>query len=468
MTRLPVICSRSTRFTVSSRSCIVRNSGRSRRTISAHGDAEHRHDAPAARADSGTSRPSAMTMPPTHMIGADDHQRERHQREHLHLLHVVGRPGDQRRRPEVADLTRGERLHPVEDGRPDVPAERRGRTGAVVDGADVADDLHQRDADHQGAEAQDVARVPLHDTVVDDVGVQGGQIEGGAVCRSCSSTSRAMGFRYGPEVGPQQSYQHASLSVGQEVTRVTDGWSAPIFGHSAPRYLNRLSQERSTSSDALEPKRGLGTGRSSHGGPSADRLRPERPRMGLLPHRHVLLPHRLPHRQLLARLQDLRGRALPDRRGVRRRGCPARRRAPRRPAGPRRSPRSRRAAARRPASRTARAPPPARRAARPPHPAGRPAAPRRPRPRSTSSASASPHSMPSNAARARCSGFIDSRRSPASVPAVCGRFGVRSPSRYGSSTSPCAPGVDFIASSDSPSRSGSPAARRCRAAPVRH
>ncbi len=64
--------------------------------------------------------------------------------------------------------------------------------------------------------------------------------------------------------------------------------------------------------------------------------------------------------------------------------------------------------------------------------------------------------MPSNAARARCSGFIDSRRSPASVPAVCGRLGVRSPSRYGSSTRPWAPGVDFIASSDRLSRSGSP------------
>ncbi len=39
--------------------------------------------------------------------------------------------------------------------------------------------------------------------------------------------------------------------------------------------------------------------------------------MGLLAHRHVLLAHRLPHRQLLARVQHLRHRTRPHRRGPR-------------------------------------------------------------------------------------------------------------------------------------------------------
>lgn len=70
MTRLPVICSRSTRFTVSSRSCIVRNSGRIRFTIRL--TAIPRTGTTArSTADSGTSWPSAMMMPPTHMIGAE-------------------------------------------------------------------------------------------------------------------------------------------------------------------------------------------------------------------------------------------------------------------------------------------------------------------------------------------------------------------------------------------------------------
>jgi hypothetical protein len=70
MTRLPVICSRSTRFTVSSRTCMDRNSGRSLRTISVTQIASTGTTA-TSTPDSGTSRPSAITMPPTHMMGAD-------------------------------------------------------------------------------------------------------------------------------------------------------------------------------------------------------------------------------------------------------------------------------------------------------------------------------------------------------------------------------------------------------------
>ena len=66
---MPVICSRSTRLTVSTRFCMVRNSGRIFRTIRltampSSGTTTSSSD------DSGTSWPSAITMPPTHMIGA--------------------------------------------------------------------------------------------------------------------------------------------------------------------------------------------------------------------------------------------------------------------------------------------------------------------------------------------------------------------------------------------------------------
>lgn len=70
MTRLPVICSRSTRFTVSSRTCMDRNSGRSRRTIKVT-QMPSTGTTATSTADSGTSSPSASTMPPTHMMGAD-------------------------------------------------------------------------------------------------------------------------------------------------------------------------------------------------------------------------------------------------------------------------------------------------------------------------------------------------------------------------------------------------------------
>lgn len=70
MTRLPVICSRSTRFTVSSRSCMVRNSGRIRFTIRLT-ETPRTGTTASSTPDRGTSWPSAITMPPTHMIGAD-------------------------------------------------------------------------------------------------------------------------------------------------------------------------------------------------------------------------------------------------------------------------------------------------------------------------------------------------------------------------------------------------------------
>lgn len=67
---MPVICSRSTRFTVSTRFCMVRKSGRSLRMIRLTATAST-GTTPSSSDDSGTSWPSAMMMPPTHMIGAE-------------------------------------------------------------------------------------------------------------------------------------------------------------------------------------------------------------------------------------------------------------------------------------------------------------------------------------------------------------------------------------------------------------
>src|SRR5690242_14193559 len=75
-----------------------------------------------------------------------------------------------------------------------------------------------------------------------------------------------------------------------------------------PRYLNRINRP----------------------GPAFAALRAERPRMRLLAHRHVLLAHRLSHRQVLPGVQRLRHRALPGRRGARIEGALRRAERPRR------------------------------------------------------------------------------------------------------------------------------------------
>lgn len=65
-----MICSRSTRFTVSSRVCIVRKSGRIFLTMRLT-EIPSSGTTASSTPESGMSWPSAMMMPPTHMMGAD-------------------------------------------------------------------------------------------------------------------------------------------------------------------------------------------------------------------------------------------------------------------------------------------------------------------------------------------------------------------------------------------------------------
>ncbi|MPM31102.1 hypothetical protein SDC9_77655 [bioreactor metagenome] len=110
--------------------------------------------------------------------GTDDHDAG-HQHQHLHLLDVVGVAGDQRRRAEPVHLARGERQHPGEDRRAYVTAEAHRHQAAEQHRADLAADLDQADAEHDGTVAPDVGGVALRHAVVDDRGVERGQEEGG-------------------------------------------------------------------------------------------------------------------------------------------------------------------------------------------------------------------------------------------------------------------------------------------------
>ena len=122
-TRMPVICSRSTRLTVSMRVCISRNCGTIRRMIEPERDGQHRH---ADQHQPG--QPDVLAQ--RHDDAADAHDRRgdqhraAHQHEHLHLLHVVGVAGDQRRRAEPGHLAGGEAADVAERSR----RARRGRS----------------------------------------------------------------------------------------------------------------------------------------------------------------------------------------------------------------------------------------------------------------------------------------------------------------------------------------------------
>ena len=105
---MPVICSRSTRLTVSMRVCMRRNCGTIRADDQRRSTTASTGTLTTSSQDSPRSSRTAMMMPPTHMIGAATIMRAAQHDEHLHLLHVVGVAGDQRRRAEVRDLAGGE------------------------------------------------------------------------------------------------------------------------------------------------------------------------------------------------------------------------------------------------------------------------------------------------------------------------------------------------------------------------
>ena len=118
--------------------------------------------------------------------------------QHLHLLHVVGDAGDERRRAERVDLPRREAGDAVEQAGPDVAAEPHRRPRAVVDGADREGDLDQRDREHEQADPPDVGGVARGDAVVDDVGVQARQEEGGQRLQQLQDGHRGQDLHVGP------------------------------------------------------------------------------------------------------------------------------------------------------------------------------------------------------------------------------------------------------------------------------
>ena len=151
---------------------------------------------------------SAMITPPIMVIGRGDEHRARQQHQHLHLLHVVGVPGDQGRRAEPVELAGRERQHPVEDGAPDVPAEAHGDLGAEVGGGDRADDLQQADREHGLAGTPDEAGVALGHALVDDRRVQARQEEGGHGADQRQHDHHADQPTVGRQIAAEQADQH--------------------------------------------------------------------------------------------------------------------------------------------------------------------------------------------------------------------------------------------------------------------
>ena len=120
-----------------------------------------------------------------HDDAAHRHERRRHQHrgthhhQHLDLLDVVGVAGDERARPEGGDLPLGEAADPLEDLAAQVPAHAHRRARSEVGRQHRAHALGQAHPQHERAHSPDITGVPGGHTLVDDVGIESGQVQGG-------------------------------------------------------------------------------------------------------------------------------------------------------------------------------------------------------------------------------------------------------------------------------------------------
>jgi hypothetical protein len=115
-----------------------------------------------------------MMMPPTIEIGAETIIAKA-----MNLRDIVGGARDQRRRSELRHLSSRKRPDPMKDVGPQITAQAHCRTGAEIHRRDRGSNLDQADQQHPPTGLHDVGGIALGNTMIDDVGVQGRQVQRG-------------------------------------------------------------------------------------------------------------------------------------------------------------------------------------------------------------------------------------------------------------------------------------------------
>ena len=166
--------------------------------------------------------------------GRGDQHRARHLQQHLNLLDVVGGAGQQRRRTEPGGLLGRQPGDVVEHRRPQIPAEAHAHAGAEVDRADRTQHLQRGDAEHHGTKLDDGVGVTPGYAVVDDLRVDGRQVERSQRAddlEGCHDDDRRA---VGPGVPTQQAHEHSAtvphrggqrLALGLPWVCLENSWS---------------------------------------------------------------------------------------------------------------------------------------------------------------------------------------------------------------------------------------------------
>src|SRR5690606_22549097 len=115
---------------------------------------------------------------------------------------------------ELRHLTLGEAADAREHVGTDVTAGGHGHAGGEVGGDDRGDDLAERDQQHEAAAAPDVSDVGLGDAVVDDVGVDLGQVQRGHHTGELQHDDQEQQPPVSGDVADEDLSQHGRTSLG--------------------------------------------------------------------------------------------------------------------------------------------------------------------------------------------------------------------------------------------------------------
>ena len=129
------------------------------------------------RSESGPSSRTAMIEPPMIVMGAATKSVQTMTTSVCTCVTSLVMRVMSDRRPERGDVLGREVGDPVEQRAAHVASEGHGGAGAEVDGGDREARLHERDGEHQAAGPPDVVGVAGDDALVDDVGVEGREVE---------------------------------------------------------------------------------------------------------------------------------------------------------------------------------------------------------------------------------------------------------------------------------------------------
>lgn len=94
------------------------------------------------------------------------------------MLHVIGAAGNKRGRAELAHIFCREGSDLAEDLAAQIPAYGHGGAAAAPHCADGGNHLNKGHDEHDSAGAPDIVDIALRHAFINDLGVQGGQIQG--------------------------------------------------------------------------------------------------------------------------------------------------------------------------------------------------------------------------------------------------------------------------------------------------